>query len=67
MLLVSIADAYSARGRHAQAVVCLEQINRHHPDNEVATRKLIAAYLDSGQAAKARDLQDSLASGRLRK
>jgi DNA-binding SARP family transcriptional activator len=58
-VLIAIADAHAARGRPAQAVAYLERVNRSHPDNELATKKLIAAYLETGQADRARALQGS--------
>jgi hypothetical protein len=58
-LLVAIADSYVARNRPALAIPYLEQRVSLHPDNEPATRKLIAAYLETGQTAKAAQLDQT--------
>jgi len=56
-ILIAIADAYSARGRPALAVPYLERVNRTQPDNELAAKKLVAAYLETGQSDRARAVQ----------
>jgi hypothetical protein len=63
-LLIAVADSYVARNRPALAVPHLERVVTQHPDNDVATRKLIAAYLESGDAAKAAALDPALAKAR---
>jgi DNA-binding SARP family transcriptional activator len=63
-VLIGIADAYVARNRSALAVRYLERVVQQHPDNELATRKLVAAYLDSGQPAKAAELDAAVAKPR---
>lgn len=55
-LLIAVADAYLARNRPALAVPHLERVVQQRPDNEPATRRLIAAYLESGQGVKAAGL-----------
>ena len=58
VLLVALADAYSGRGRPTAAIPHLERVVRSHPENELATKKLVAAYLETGQAERARQLQE---------
>ncbi len=58
-VLVGIADGYSARGRQGAAIPYLERVVRNHPQNELATKKLIAAYLETGQSERARQVQES--------
>jgi DNA-binding SARP family transcriptional activator/uncharacterized membrane protein YhaH (DUF805 family) len=55
-VLIAIADAHAARGRAATAIPYLERVHRTHPNNEVAAKKLIAAYLETGQSERAREL-----------
>jgi len=57
-VLIAIADAHAARGRAATAIPYLERVHRTHPNNEVAAKKLIAAYLETGQSERARELQE---------
>jgi hypothetical protein len=52
-LLVAIAESFIARNRPGLAAPYLEHVVSQHPDNEPATRKLIAAYLESGELARA--------------
>ena len=63
-LLVAVSDAYIARNRAALAVPYLERVIAQHPDTDLATRKLIAAYLESGDTAKAAALDPALAKAR---
>lgn len=57
-VLIAIADAHAARGRATTAIPYLERVHRTHPNNEVAAKKLIAAYLETGQSERARELQE---------
>jgi len=57
-VLIAIADAHAARGRAATAIPYLERVHRTHPNNEVAAKKLMAAYLETGQSERARELQE---------
>jgi DNA-binding SARP family transcriptional activator len=63
-VLLAIADAYSSRVRPAVAISYLERVVRSHPENELATKKLIAAYLETGQSDRARQLQETKATAR---
>jgi DNA-binding SARP family transcriptional activator len=63
-LRIAVADSYVARNRPAFAVPYLERVVAQHPDNDVATRKLIAAYLESGDTAKAAALDPALIKAR---
>ena len=62
LLSLAIADAYSARIRPTAAIPYLERVVRSHPENELATKKLVAAYLETGQSDRARQLQDMKAA-----
>ena len=57
-LLIAIADEYSARNRQSSAIPYLERVVESYPDNETATKKLVAAYLETGQSERARSLQE---------
>lgn len=63
-LLIAVSDSYIARNRAALGVPYLERVIAQHPDNDLATRKLIAAYLESGDTAKAAALDPALAKAR---
>jgi DNA-binding SARP family transcriptional activator len=56
-LLVAISDGHLARNQPTLAIPYLERVNRFHPENEPAAKKLIAAYLETGQPDRARQLQ----------
>jgi DNA-binding SARP family transcriptional activator len=58
-VLVAIAGAYVARNQPSVAIPYLERVNRSNPENEPATRTLIAAYLETGQTDRARQLQET--------
>ena len=63
-LLIAMADSYIARNRPALAIPYLEWVVNRRPDNELATRKLVAAYLESGETGKAAALDSALANAR---
>ncbi|MDQ2943784.1 MAG: bacterial transcriptional activator domain-containing protein [Candidatus Dormibacteraeota bacterium] len=56
-ILVAVAQAHTARNQPALAVPYLERVNRSHPDNEPAAKALVAAYLETGQTARANQLE----------
>jgi DNA-binding SARP family transcriptional activator len=56
-VLIAIADSYGARSRPGTAIPYLERVVRGHPENELATKKLVAAYLETGQTDRAAELQ----------
>ena len=59
-VLIAIADSYAARSRPGTAIPYLERVLRNHPENELATKKLVAAYLETGQTDRAGQLQKAL-------
>ena len=56
-VLIAIADSYLARSRPGNAIPYLERVLRNHPENELVTKKLVAAYLETGQTDRAGQLQ----------
>jgi hypothetical protein len=56
-VLIAIADGHTARSRPGTAIPYLERVVRSRPENELATKKLVAAYLETGQPERAGQLQ----------
>jgi DNA-binding SARP family transcriptional activator len=63
-VLIAIADGYAARSRPGNAIPYLERVVRSHPENELATKKLVAAYLETGQTGRAAQLHKGTLAAR---
>jgi hypothetical protein len=63
-VLVAVADGYAARSRPGNAIPYLERVVRSHPENELATKKLVGAYLETGQTDRAGQLQTGTSAPR---
>ncbi len=53
----ALASNHMARQQPRKAIPLLEQALERQPDREDLARKLLAAYLESGQPARAAELQ----------
>jgi len=58
-VLVALAGAHMARNQPSLAIPYLERVTGSHPDNEPAAKTLVAAYLETGQTERAKQLRES--------
>jgi DNA-binding SARP family transcriptional activator len=59
-LMGSLAVHHMARQEPRKAIPLLERALEHQPDREDLARKLVAAYMETGQHTRAADLQKNL-------